>query len=124
MIKLIIWVVLISILGLAGLSGCDNVLFGDCTDAMKAEARSPDGRYVATVFERDCGATTDFSTHVGIRKNDKLMMFSEQVSVLTIKGRETVDVEWSTDETLLISLPKAKTFTKLQAWRDVKIVYH
>ena len=52
----------------AALTRCDPGLFGDCGDTVKAEAVSPDGRYVAAVFERDCGATTNYSTNVSLRE--------------------------------------------------------
>lgn len=116
--------VLIGLLGIAGLSGCDNGLFGDCADAVKARARSPDGQYVATVFERDCGATTDFSTHVELRNTDELLTSSKHVSILTIAGRVTVDVKWRTDRTLLVLFPKANIFAKLDSWQDVDIIYN
>lgn len=115
--------VLTGVLGVVGLSGCDGGLFGDCADTVKAEAPSPDGRYVATVFERDCGATTDFSTHVSLREADEPFDPSTQTRVLTVAGKAAVDVEWSTEGALSVALPAAETFTKLETWRDVRIVY-
>jgi hypothetical protein len=38
-----------------------------CSNTTKAEATSPDGKYVATAFIRDCGATTSFSPQVHLR---------------------------------------------------------
>lgn len=46
------------------------VLFGcsdSCVNTTKQDVRSPDGKYVATAFIRDCGATTDFSPQVHLR---------------------------------------------------------
>lgn len=37
-----------------------------CGNAVLAEYPSPNGRLKAVVFERDCGATTDFSTQISI----------------------------------------------------------
>ena len=45
------------------LTGCAD----PCSNTTKAEATSPDGKYVATAFIRDCGATTDFSPQVYLR---------------------------------------------------------
>lgn len=39
---------------------------GRCVNHVLAEVPSPDGRIKAVVFERDCGATTDFSTQISI----------------------------------------------------------
>lgn len=38
-----------------------------CTNTLKAELVSPDGKYVATAFVRDCGATTSYSPQVHLR---------------------------------------------------------
>ena len=115
--------VLTAVLGAIALVGCDAGLFGDCGDNVKAQAPSPDGRYVAAVFERDCGATTDFSTHVSLREADELFDPPTQTRVLSVAGRAAVDVEWSTERALSVALPTAETFTKLETWRDVRIVY-
>ena len=37
-----------------------------CGNDVLTEARSPDGRLKAVVFQRDCGATTGFSTQVSV----------------------------------------------------------
>ncbi|TAK91718.1 MAG: hypothetical protein EPO06_03170 [Burkholderiaceae bacterium] len=39
-----------------------------CGNELLAEYPSPDNKYRAVVFERDCGATTGFSTQVSILK--------------------------------------------------------
>ena len=45
--------------------------FDPCGDQIIAEAPSPGGEYRAIVFERDCGATTEFSTQVSVlRRNE------------------------------------------------------
>ncbi len=37
-----------------------------CGNEIVQDVRSPDGRHRAMLFQRDCGATTGFSTHVSI----------------------------------------------------------
>jgi hypothetical protein len=37
-----------------------------CSNAIVARADAPDGRHTAILFQRDCGATTGFSTHISI----------------------------------------------------------
>ena len=48
------------------LIGC-NLTKGLCGNKSLGEAISPDGTYVATFFERSCGATTGFYRMVSIR---------------------------------------------------------
>ena len=45
-----------------GTIGCSDM----CANEVLADVPSPDGRKHAIVFERDCGATTDFSKQVSI----------------------------------------------------------
>src|SRR5438552_2853979 len=54
---------LIIILASSVFAGCGD----SCSNAIKAEVTSPDGRFVATAFIRDCGATTSFSPQVHLR---------------------------------------------------------
>jgi hypothetical protein len=44
------------------ISGCSD----GCQNTELSSARSPDGRWRAVMFQRDCGATTGFSTQVSI----------------------------------------------------------
>jgi hypothetical protein len=117
--------VVASLLAVIALGACDCGLLGDCVDSVKTEVVSPDGRYVATIFERNCGATTDYSTHVALRRADEPFDPSDRARVLTVAGRAVIDVEWTAAAALSLSasLPPAKTFGKLSAWRDVQISY-
>jgi hypothetical protein len=40
---------------------------GICDEDRISEAHSPDGKYLARAYIRDCGATTGFLTHVNLR---------------------------------------------------------
>jgi hypothetical protein len=46
-------------------------LAGDCGNDLVKEVRSPDGQMNAVVFQRDCGATTGFSTQVSLLSSNK-----------------------------------------------------
>lgn len=48
--------------GVMSLSGCSDL----CSNTMISRADSPDGRYSAVIFQRDCGATTGFSTQISV----------------------------------------------------------
>jgi hypothetical protein len=51
---------------LALLGGCGDV----CRNAVAVRARSPDGARDAVIFQRDCGATTAFSTQISVLDRD------------------------------------------------------
>jgi len=48
--------------GLSLLAACDD----PCRDTIVTRAGAPDGRHSAVLFQRDCGATTGFSTQVSV----------------------------------------------------------
>lgn len=45
----------------------------DCANSVVAQSRSPDGRHRAVLFQRDCGATTGFSTQISILARDEAL---------------------------------------------------
>ena len=45
------------------LVGCDDLL---CGNEVVRRVDAPDGKHSAVLFERDCGATTGFSTQISI----------------------------------------------------------
>ena len=48
--------------GLIALSGCSD----GCANSAVSRAVSPDGLHTAVMFQRDCGATTGFSTQISV----------------------------------------------------------
>jgi hypothetical protein len=113
----------IGLLVFASIFGCGGEVFGECGDTIKTESTSPNGRYVATVFERNCGATTDYSTNVSLRETGEAFDPSSQAPILTVAGQPTIALEWSTERTLAVVVPEAQIFKKLEAWRDVLVAY-
>jgi hypothetical protein len=91
------------------------------------ERNSPDGRYIATVFERNCGATTDYVTAINIRPSDEPFDDGARHDVLSISGLPPVKVEWAAPRALVIQLPtllgKERLYGQSLFWRDVKITY-
>ncbi len=53
--------------GVLFLSGCSDA----CSNSVVARANSPDGLHSAVMFQRDCGATTGFSTQVSVLEHGK-----------------------------------------------------
>lgn len=43
-------------------SGCSDA----CQNSVASRSLSPDGKHVAVLFQRDCGATTGFSTQISV----------------------------------------------------------
>ena len=105
-----------------------------CGNTVITEATSPAKRLKAVVFQRDCGATTGFSTQVSIfSATDSLP--EEAGNTFTsdtdhgaaptspADGPE-VSIEWEGANSLLIRHhPKARVFTKQSAVDGVRVRY-
>jgi hypothetical protein len=73
---------------------------------------SPDGKFEAAIFQRDCGATTDFSTQISIlskggalpkKAGNAWVADSNHGAAPTGKwGGPTVEVRWSTNRKLTV----------------------
>ncbi|WP_126005590.1 hypothetical protein [Sphingomonas koreensis] len=53
---------IVPIIGLCALSGCSD----NCVNSVITRADDPSGRRSAVMFNRDCGATTGFSTQISV----------------------------------------------------------
>ena len=98
----------ISILAL-GVICCGSLIWyvssGMCGNEIYQEIYSPDDEYKVVVFQRDCGATTGFSTQLSIlNASDKLPNKSGNVFVIDGHPDWTnVQVKWDTDRAILIT---------------------
>jgi len=104
------------------LFGCT---FTPCDNTVETEAQSPRGEYIATKFERNCGATADFSTIVSLR--DATTPFhGEEGIVFLVKGKPEVRISWENDMRLLINCKGCSSediFKNEIQWKDVSIIY-
>lgn len=104
------------------LAGCDSFL---CGNDVLHERASPDGKYVATVFERNCGATTPFVRAVSLRPaGTKFVPGDFDAWVFSIQNQPDLDVSWEGDLSLVVhSSSYYETGTKLAGWRDVSVTF-
>lgn len=73
-----------------------------CGDALKSRAVSSDGHLVASFYERNCGATADFSSMVNVQSaSDKFD--GDEGRLFVAKGRYDISVTWTGPKALLIS---------------------
>lgn len=89
-----------------------------CSDAFKSKAVSPDGSLVANVYERNCGATTDFSSMVNVQSaSDKF--HPDEGLLFVAKGRYVLSVSWTGSRTLLVSCTSC---SRNNVYREVSIL--
>ena len=65
-----------------------------CGNDIYSETLSPDGELKAVIFQRDCGATTGFSTQVSILDTDEtLENDGGNINLIAIENDEVVKVQ-------------------------------
>jgi hypothetical protein len=76
-------------------------LFSECGDDVEARALSPDGRWVALVLTRNCGATTRLLTVIAIGNTAEDAAKGKE-AVWTAAGVPEVTVAWASSEKLVV----------------------
>lgn len=100
------------------LSGC-----GMCGNDVMQTVASSSGSPNAVVFQRDCGATTGFSTQVSVVPAIRSLP-NEGGNALIIAGRMPLHVQWQSASTLQISgLGQAKIYKQETHVMGVTIRY-
>lgn len=120
-----IWLRLVrTALLLAIVVGLPSCIPMDSVDTVLSESSSPDGQLIATVFERDCGATTAKNTQICFRRRTELFNSRNQPSFLVFEGDGKVVLSWESQNKLVIRLPReSKVFRENQEANGVKIEY-
>lgn len=87
-----------------------------CSDHMGQSVVSPDGRYVASVLQSDCGAR-EHATVVELRRNRFLL--KDRRIVFLIGGFRTVNIAWSGKNELAIESPTCeRNKIELRNWKN------
>jgi hypothetical protein len=100
-----------------------------CENRVLSELTAPNRNTRAVVFERSCGATTGFSTHVSILKaSDAVSKSAGNIFVADsdhgVAKDMTVTARWAAPDSLVIRYPaKARVFRKETQLNGVAITY-
>ena len=106
-----------------------------CTNDLIARIPSPDARYDAVVFQRDCGATTGFSTQVSILRSRDSLPSDSSGNVFVADtdhgkapagpgGGPSVDVRWTSPDSLEIRRdPRTRVFRTLDRLGSVHVTH-
>jgi len=103
---------------------------GMCGNKIYKEYLSPDQLFKAVVFQRDCGTTTGFQTHISIL-DSKEILANEGGNIFIIRGRPD-DVapllKWTGHKVLHIKHTlngdEIKSKSKFGYFQSVKIIYN
>ena len=104
------------------ISGCGN---GLCNNIITSESSSVDGKHTATIFVRNCGATTPYITVVSMRGADtKLDMNDYKDWLFTAHDKAVVELKWVSNDSLLVNYSSTdEEVTQQIAWKDLHISY-
>ena len=97
--------------------------FVSCGDTVVCQSASPDGRTMATLFERNCGATTSISTQACLHRASKRYN-SKMEPFLVLETTNKVTLSWESQHVLAVHLPMdARLFRKVETQDGVAIKY-
>jgi len=108
---------------LVGCGGSGGSIFSGCDDTINSEVLSPDQKWIAAVFTRNCGATTDYSTMVYIRKHGDKFDPSQQGIVFVASGEHPLELAWESPTQLVIKHPRIVVFSKKTSWSKIQLKY-
>ncbi|TCV77552.1 DUF5412 family protein [Sulfurirhabdus autotrophica] len=80
-----------------------------CGETVKHVIVSPNKKYVATVYVRNCGTTTDYVTHLNLRNAGDIEKPNAQGvitigEVFTVRGKQNIEATWKDNANLEIQL--------------------
>ena len=121
-------------LALVGVAYLSSSLEPECENDVLAEFPSPDGKNKAIVFQRDCGATTGFSTQVSVLRTGQALdgrggnVFvgdtNHGAAPMGPRGGPSLRVGWVGREALLVSHhPAVRVFAAEPEVGGVRITY-
>jgi hypothetical protein len=96
-----------------------------CEDKVKVRVPAGDGQIVATVFERNCGATTDLSTLVNLQTTSS-RFDANAGRLFIIKGRYDITLNWATPKHLVITCrgcQRHDIFREVAVEGDIDVTY-
>jgi len=96
-----------------------------CSNTLRSKTLSSDGRLAAVFSERNCGATTDFSSIVNVQTaSDRFD--SDQGVLFVAKGHYDIAVAWSGPRALLVTCAacsRKNIFREVTALGDIAVRY-
>jgi hypothetical protein len=94
-----------------------------CDNEIITETYSPDKKYKAIVFNRDCGATTGISSQLSILKADKELENKGGNTFVVDKG-EIIKIEWTNQRQLTVLYDSlARTFEMKDRLEGISVEY-
>lgn len=118
--------IVLLIFAAAGLHGLNKLLSGMCANEIQQVVVSPDAASKVVLFQRDCGATTGFSTQLSLLEIDE-NLDNKGGNLLVIEGQpdeHAIEIDWVSPSRLrLHNVPALHTYKKESSVNGVSVVY-
>ncbi len=120
--KVILSLLALFILFITSLAALMDHLFGDmCADTVISQTASPDGKLKAVIFQINCGATTDFNSHVALMSTSSTLA-TESESLFGSRSLFAADTNHGKAPTGIGGGPEVRI--RWKADRRLEIQYH
>lgn len=73
-----------------------------CADSLVSSLDAPDGRHVAFVFRRECGATAPDSTQVNVQPADTQLSGEKYKAAVVVDGTIPLKLKWESASQLVV----------------------
>lgn len=98
------------------------------SNSLISEQHSPDGRLKVVVFERDGGATTDWSTQISVMRSRKKLNDRDTGNIIVMDGScvegSDYSICWVDDATIEVFIADSvKTYQKKEKYGGITIKY-
>lgn len=94
-----------------------------CANTVESSQLSPDGKWKIVLFERDCGATTGFSSQISLLKANENLS-NESGNVYTAEGEpRSYTVKWQGNNLVKVTGPTSRGNLKLAELNGVRFSY-
>lgn len=98
-------------------------LAGNCANEILQEIPSPDNKFVAVIFQRNCGATTGYTTEVSVLPMTENLP-DEGGNAFWLDSDLEVEVEWTENRQLkVISADLPDSFREKRQVGDIQVIY-
>ncbi len=93
-----------------------------CENRIIQSVFSPNKKYKVVLFQRDCGATTSFSSQISLLKSKEKLEDSGNIYIA--KGYpKNFTIEWQDNNHIIITLPKQKVYKIKKELNSIVIEY-
>jgi hypothetical protein len=113
------------LIGLGGLLFLLPACFSDlCGSTIIYESVSPGQKYIATVYEWDCGATTSFYRVINLRTyGSDFDGGNQDERIYSLEGQLDVNAVWASKDELKVFYPAGTDPHVKTTWHDVRISF-